>query len=116
MLVAGAGEVAAREVDRSDRFAQVRTVGWVRKNYPQHSIHFHRAQNDDLVDVIEYVDHEQYHRVLCLGTRLRQGLEFAMSAREWVAEMSPGVTLQQLPNRAGVPARPWSGPSAYHEQ
>lgn len=84
-------------------FAQARTVGWVRKNYPQHALHFHRSGNDDLVDVIEYVDHEQYHRVLCLGTRLRHGMEFAASAREWVAEMSPGVTLQQLPNRAGVP-------------
>lgn len=84
-------------------FAQVRTVAWVRANYPQHAIHFHRAGADDLVDVLEYVDAEQYHRVLCLGSRVRRGMELLSSAREWVAEMSPGVTLQQLPNRAGVP-------------
>lgn len=84
-------------------FAQVRTVGWVRSQYPEHAIHFDRSNPDDLVDVLEYVDADEYHRVLCVGSRPKVGLSHLSGTREWFAEMAPAVTLQRIPNRAGVP-------------
>lgn len=86
-------------------FAQTRTVGWVRRFWPEHSIHFLRSKADDLVDVLEYTDADQFSKVLCLSSRTRRGDIFASSASDWIAESGPAVMLTNIENRVG---RPWA--------
>lgn len=86
-------------------FAQVRTVGWVRRFWPEHAVHFLRNRTDDLVDVLEYTDADQFSKVLCLSSRTKRGDIFASSALDWIAESGPAVMLVNIENRVG---RPWA--------
>ncbi len=86
-------------------FAQTRTVGWVRQFWPEHAIHFLRNKADDMVDVLEYTDSDQFSKVLCLSSRTKRGDFFTTNAVDWIAESGPAVMLLNLPNRVG---RPWA--------
>lgn len=88
-------------------FAQTRSVGWLRSRYPAAALPFRDASLDDLVDVLEYVDHEQISLVACLGARrwYEVAETFGAGADPFGADRHTGeaVFLEQLPNRADYP-------------
>jgi len=89
-------------------FAQTRSVGWVRVHYPEKSAFFQDNHADDMVDVIEYVDHEQVSIVMCLKARKRwQVAEGVMSpgGSPWedTTRVGQGIMLDSYANRAGRP-------------
>lgn len=90
-------------------FAQVRNVGWVRQWHPHLAIYFGRARDMDLVDVLEYADRDEYHKVVCLKARPFDGVDGSWSSvdatSDWIGKASTGATLAKVPNRAH---RPWT--------
>lgn len=85
-------------------FAQVRTVGWVRQRYPHLWAYFHRADNMDKVDVLEYMDRDEVHCVVCLAARPAYGYEVSrVDTADWLAQQASAATLYRFPNRAGRP-------------
>jgi hypothetical protein len=50
-------------------FAQTRTVGWVRLNYPEHSAYFHNNDPDDVVELLEYMDYDEFQIVMTIRAR-----------------------------------------------
>jgi hypothetical protein len=85
-------------------FAQVRTVGWVRMTFPHLAIYFHKAGDMDRVDVLEYVDRDQYHKLVCLAARPAYGYDVSRDdTAMWMATEATAATIVQLKNRAGVP-------------
>lgn len=86
-------------------FAQTRSVGWVRLNHPDKSGPFMGNAPDDLVDLIEYVDHEQITVVMSLGARKwHEARELVGGGDNWLSSNnSAAVTLHHTVNRAGCP-------------
>lgn len=92
---------------RDSIFAQTRTVGWLRENHPEQAATFFQKQHvDDLVDILEYNDAEEWHLVATLTSRRPSEMTDSMrgGAMPWMeSHNSSGVTLRRVPNRAGEP-------------
>jgi hypothetical protein len=93
-------------------FAQTRSVGWVRVHHPAHAAHFRECGPDDLVDVVEYVDHEQLSLVMLLSARRwHDARDALLGGGNPMGHDYQGkaVMLLTSPNRAGCPLAVVSG-------
>lgn len=85
-------------------FAQTRTVQWVLHRHPDLWAYFHRAGPMDKVDVLEYIDRDEIHKVVCLAARPAFGMEVSRAdTADWMTVQASAATIMRTPNRAGRP-------------
>jgi hypothetical protein len=86
-------------VPRDVIFATIHQAGYVRERWPNASlVQLRNAKDDDRVEVLEYIDRDEFHLVCAGSYRTAWDIEVSTQVH---ASFQGGFTLDRVPNRVG---------------
>lgn len=87
--------------------ASSKSVGWLKSYYPEQAQRFSDEASESLVDVLEFIDHDEIHLIVCgrvrTRTEIEQGLYGGPTWDQQGYNVFDAYTLRKVPNRAGRP-------------